>query len=80
VFYQRNLICREFFQLTRWQQVDTSDKGYFDVGIDPGNNHLQEMHKGTEFRFQCEFPYTIPCWITDPVRYIFKLGIFEGVL
>ena len=39
VLYQRNLARREFFQFSSLQQLDTSDKGIFDVDVEAYSKH-----------------------------------------
>ena len=51
VLYQRNLARREFFQFSSLQQLDTSDKGIFDVDVETYSRHIKQLHEDMEVRF-----------------------------
>ena len=66
VLYQRNLERHEFFQSSSLHQLDSTDKGIFDVGVETYIKHIQELHEDIEVRFQDAFQLEILSWIIDP--------------
>ena len=66
VLYQRNLARRKFFQFFSLQQLDTSDKGIFDVDVETYSKRIKLLHEDMEVRFLDVFQLEIPDWIIHP--------------
>ena len=71
--YQRNLARMEFFQFFYLQQLDTNNKGIYNVDVETNSKHIQELHENMEVRFQDFFQLDNPNKIIDP----FIIGISE---